>query len=84
MYKIIVEKRADKDTRKIPKSDLRRILEQLEAFKESPRPPSSKKLTDQGGYRARVGEYRVLYYVDDEKKVVTVYRIKRRGEGTYR
>lgn len=50
----------------------------------NPRPYGSKKLTEKEGYRIRVGDYRILYTIDDEAKVVVVYRIKIKGKSTYR
>lgn len=83
MYKVVVERRVDKETRRIPTTDFGRILASLKDLAETPRPLGAKKLTTQEGYRIRVGEYRILYYIDDEEKTITVYRIKRRGEDTY-
>lgn len=50
----------------------------------NPRPYGSKKLTEKEGYRIRRGDYRILYTIDDETKVVVVYRIKIKGKSTYR
>ncbi|MDD5092506.1 MAG: type II toxin-antitoxin system RelE/ParE family toxin [Candidatus Wallbacteria bacterium] len=41
------------------------------------------KLTVQEGYRLRIGDYRVLYTIDDKNKIVVIYRIKSRSERTY-
>ena len=58
--------------------------EAILALSQNPRPHGCKKLTDKGGYRIRVGNYRILYTVDDKAKAVVVYRIKIRGEATYK
>jgi mRNA interferase RelE/StbE len=50
----------------------------------NPRPPTSKKLIEKGGYRVRVRDYRILYTVDDKNKVVVIYRTKIRSEKTYK
>lgn len=42
------------------------------------------KLTDKEGYRIRVGDYRILYTIDDDNRIVVVYRIKIRSEKTYK
>jgi mRNA interferase RelE/StbE len=47
---------------------------------ENPRSPGVKKLTAREGYRVRVGDYRILYRIDDEAKVVIIYRVMGRGE----
>lgn len=50
------------------------------ALAKNPKPHASKKLTDKEGYHIRVGNYRILYTIDDKAKVVVIYRIKIRGE----
>jgi mRNA interferase RelE/StbE len=47
---------------------------------ENPRPPGAKKLTAREGYRVRVGDYRVLYKVDDEAKAIIIFRVLPRGD----
>ena len=46
---------------------------------DNPRPPGVKKLSG-GGYRVRVGTYRVVYDVDDKAMTVTVFRVKHRKD----
>ena len=53
-------------------------------IESNPRPPGCKKLTEKEGYRVRVGDYRVLYTIDDSSKTVIIYRIKIRSETTYK
>jgi mRNA interferase RelE/StbE len=58
-----------------------RVLPRLEDLASNPRPPGCKKLW--GGYaewRIRVGNYRVVYTIDDSKLLVEVTRIRHRGE----
>jgi mRNA interferase RelE/StbE len=48
---------------------------------DEPRPHNSKKLSGGGSrWRIRVGDYRVLYEIDDSHKIVKVYRIAHRKE----
>lgn len=48
---------------------------------ENPRPHNSKKLSGSGSrYRIRAGDYRILYELDEQKKIVRVYRIVNRKE----
>jgi len=83
-YRILVEKRLEKEFRRIPIHDRQRIDRAILALASNPRPHGCKKLTDKEGFRVRVGDYRVLYTVDDESKTVVVYRVKIRSEKTYR
>jgi mRNA interferase RelE/StbE len=45
-----------------------------------PRPHGSQKLTNREEWRIRLGDYRVLYTIDDQKKTVTVIRVKHRAK----
>ena len=83
-YRILVEKRIEKEFRRVPVHDRQRIDRAILALASNPRPHGCKKLTDKDGYRVRIGEYRVLYTIDDESRTVVVYRIKIRSEKTYR
>lgn len=47
----------------------------LEALTEDPYPRQSLKLRDREGYRLRVGDYRVIYEVDEVEAVITVLQI---------
>ena len=59
----------------------RGILISVEALGTNPRPRQSHKLAEsESSYRLRVGDYRVIYQVDDEAKLVTVFRIAHRRE----
>ncbi len=60
-----------------------RVNKLIARLGENPRPPGVKKLTTREGYRVRVGDYRILYVVDDEAKIVIIYRVMARG-GVYR
>jgi len=58
-------------------------LDAIQSLLTDPRPRQSKKLKGaqaEGAYRVRVGDYRIVYDVDDDLKLVTVYRIGHRRE----
>jgi mRNA interferase RelE/StbE len=71
-YKLIVERKAEKEASKIPHHLRASIDKAILSLAQNPRPRSSKKHTDKEGYRIRVGDYRVLYTVDDEAKAVVI------------
>jgi mRNA interferase RelE/StbE len=83
-YKLIIERKAEKDASKIPSHFRKNLDEAILSLSQNPRPYRCKKLTDKEGYRIRVGDYRILYTVDDKVKMVVIYRIKIRGEATYK
>ena len=60
---------------------LKRVLSILRDLRAMPRPRGCKKLVGgESDYRVRVGEYRVIYRVNDVTKTVTVWRIRHRSE----
>lgn len=63
-------------------SNLRERTEQaIGRLAENPRPHGSKKLVGfENEWRLRVGEYRVLYVIDDATKRVTIARVAHRRE----
>jgi mRNA interferase RelE/StbE len=60
---------------------LSRFEETILGLYDEPRPNNAKKLAGSGSrWRIRVGDYRVLYEIDDARKIVKVYRIAHRRE----
>ena len=67
--------------KKLDKSIKDRVLSALQKLEAAPRHQGTRKLKGfENQFRARVGDYRVLYEVDDSKKLVHVYRIAHRKE----
>ena len=79
-YSLRVKRSAEKELRRIPKADLRRIVERIERLAAEPRPPGCEKLFDENVYRVRQGDYRMLYSVDDAERVIEVLKIGHRRE----
>jgi len=79
-YRIEVKKSAEKELRKIPKKELIKLISQIGSLADSPHPPGSKKLTNQEKYRIRIGNYRVLYNVEDEILTIFVIKVGHRKE----
>jgi mRNA interferase RelE/StbE len=80
-YDVVLTASAEKELSKLSGQLVARIVPRLESLSSNPRPPGCKKL--QGGdreWRIRVGDYRVVYTIDDTKLLVEVTRIRHRGE----
>jgi mRNA interferase RelE/StbE len=76
-YTVQLVKTAVREYDKLPAKIKRRIDEAFEELEQNPRPPGCKKLTEaQGVYRIRVGDYRVLYEIDDDQRVLEVLVVK--------
>ena len=79
-YKIFFKKSVEKDFKVIPKKDLVKNLERIEALAEDPRPPGCEKLSGQQKYRLRQGRYRILYSVQDDALTIWVVKVEHRKD----
>lgn len=65
-YSIFIERDALKALRKIPKKEQLRVADSIELLSENQRPIGSKKLSGREGWRIRIGDYRVIYEIEDD------------------
>ncbi|MGV0433198.1 type II toxin-antitoxin system RelE family toxin [Corynebacterium sp. 20_84] len=80
-YEILYERAVLKALKKIDKSIARRIVTAIEELSHEPRPVGSIKLSGgDGERRIRVGDYRIIYRVHDDRLVVVVLRAAHRRE----
>lgn len=80
-YTVIIETKAQKDFLKLSPPHDSTIKKGISGLEKDPRQHGSKKLVGiKDGYRLRIGDYRILYTIDDHQKIVTVYRIRHRRE----
>lgn len=84
MYKVLFDRDVEKDLNRIPKEIARRILAKCLSLANQPRGHQSIKLEGtENIYRFRVGDYRIIYQIDDKGKTVTVYHVRQR-QSAYR
>jgi mRNA interferase RelE/StbE len=79
-YSLEFKRSVAKDVAAIPKRDLQRIMERIEALRDDPRPPGCVKLSGQEYYRIRQGNHRIVYEVIDDRLVVVVIAVGHRRE----
>jgi mRNA interferase RelE/StbE len=80
-YEIELSRNAFKSLSKIPRKELLRIQERIEALSTLPRPLDVKKIQgDINLYRIRVGNYRVLYRIFDEKVYILIVDVDHRKD----
>ena len=65
MYQVVIEKQALKQLAKISQPHYKSITEALQSLAANPRPHGYKKLRGRSGFRARVGDYRIIYNIED-------------------
>ncbi len=79
-YRLELETRALRELKGLSREVQALITPVLDDLQNDPRPPGTKKITGHPGYRIRKGQYRILYTVNDEQKLVRVYRIGHRRD----
>lgn len=72
MYQLVIDRSAQKQLGKIPPPHFNRIIKAINNLADNPRPTGCKKLTGRSGYRIRIGNYRVIYNIDDKILIVFV------------
>lgn len=79
-YSVHLTRSAEKQLDGLPSTVQSELLDAMRALADTPRPPGCKALQGLDAWRIRVGDYRILYDIDDDPGEVTVFRIAHRRE----
>ena len=80
-YNLLIKRSAEKELKKLPEADLRRIIDRIRHLAQQPRPPGCEKLSGESErYRVRQGDYRIVYGIHEGTRVVEVVKIGHRRE----
>ena len=79
-YAIFIERRAQRSLSRIAAQDRDRISGAIRHLAEEPRPNGVKKLSGRDAWRIRVGDYRVIYEIREERLAIMVVDIGHRRE----
>ena len=80
-YRVLLTASAERDLEALPKEFLRRVDAQILALADHPRPQGVRKLQGaKNRFRFRVGDYRIIYEIEDKDRVVVVARVRHRRE----
>jgi mRNA interferase RelE/StbE len=71
-YEVRITPAAEKDLDKLPESVYLRLAAKFSSLEENSRSTGVKKLSSREEYCLRVGDYRVLFTIDDSKGIVTI------------
>jgi mRNA interferase RelE/StbE len=81
LHEVYLEHAAEKDLKKLPGEIFQRLIIHMRSLAETPRPSGCRKITGtKNDWRIRVGDYRIIYEVDDNARIVKVMRIRDRRE----
>ena len=76
-----VKPRARKDLEALPDHALARVVQKIESLGHTPRPTGCRKLKGyKDDWRVRVGDWRVVYVIEDAAKLISITRIAHRRE----
>ena len=79
-YRIVIEKAAEKFIVKLPRPDKERVLKAISRLPEQGDIKQLKGQKSRGMFRLRVGDYRIIYTVDDGQLVVCIVDAGTRGQ----
>ncbi len=81
MYTIQILRRAQAAIAALPPADAARVRAAIAALADDPRPSGCKKLKAESAlWRIRVGDYRVVYTIDDAARVITITKVGHRRD----
>jgi len=81
MYRLLIKHFAEQDLRVLPQAIFDRINAKILALRDDPRPSGVRRLSgSMQGWRIRVGDYRIVYQIDDDAHAVIIVRVKHRRE----
>lgn len=79
-YEVHLKRSAEKELAALPRETHQKIIKRLLSLEGNPRPHRAKKLGGGERFRVRVGDYRILYTVDDSLQKIEVSALGHRRE----
>lgn len=80
MYEILITEVAEKTLDKLPVQTAERLIKAIYKLANQPRPSGCVKLSGSENYRIRVGDYRIIYSIQDDVLVVEVLKVGHRRD----
>ena len=79
-YSLFILPRAAKELEELPADAFQRVRDALRGLAGNPRPHGCLKLSGREGWRIRIGDYRVVYEIDDKQQTITILDIGHRRD----
>ena len=81
IYKIHVKRSAAKALKNIPKKDRKRITDKIDSLSENlPNPATTKMQGNNPFHKIRVGNYRIIYEIQNDDLVILILKIGHRKD----
>lgn len=80
MYVLKILPMAQRDLDRLQGKTFDKIKNEIILLADNPRPYGVLKLTNDDGYRIRIGDYRFVYRINEKAKEIYIYRVKHRKE----
>ena len=79
-FRILITRGAEKDLGKLPKRDKVKAIDAIRALSKQPRHSGAVKLKYKEGWRIRIGDYRIIYQINNTEKEIIIIGVKHRRE----
>lgn len=80
-YSLVIKRSAERELKKLPVGDLRRVVDRIRGVTQRPRPSGCEQFSGEAErYRIRQGDSRIVYGIDDSARVVEIVKIGHRRE----
>ena len=79
-WRIVIARTAEKELAKLSNEMRSRVGRTIRLLEDNPVPASAKRLKGREEFRLRVGDYRVLYTLEHENRLLTISAVGHRGE----
>lgn len=79
-YRLFIEKSVQKKLDKITNPYQDKIINAIQDLSEHQRPSGVKKLSGRDAWRIRIGDYRVIYEIDDNRQIILIVNIDHRKD----
>ena len=80
IYTVFILRRAQKELGGLSREVYERVRDEIYLLARDPRPLGCKKLAGREGWRIRIGDYRLIYEIDDKQQMVTILHIGHRRD----
>ena len=80
MYHVQLSKAVQRSIKRLAPTVRQRVRSTIDALAQQPRPPGAQKMAGSDRWRVRVGNYRIVYHIEDDRLIVTVVRVGHRRE----